>query len=464
LDEFFDIVVDELPHSLPPIGSISHHIKLIPGASLPNKESYKLTPQENKEVKNQVQELLDKGLIRKILSPCVVPTMLSPKKDGGWRMCTDSRAIKKITIRYRFPLPRMDDLMDFLSGDSYFSKIDLKSGYNQIRTREADEWNTTFKMNEELYKWLVMSLGLTNAPSTFMRLMNEVLKDFIGKFVIVYLDDILVFSKTKEECMRHLRMVLRRLQQYKLLVNLKKCSFMKTKLIYLGFVISSNELNMDLDKMREIRYGPSPRSVFEVRSFHGFARFYRKFIKNFNSICALILDTLKKEDKYFNWIEEAEKGFRVLKEKITEQPILVLLDFKKTFQVKCDGSGVAIGVILIQDNKLVAYFSEKLNDVKRKYSTYDKEFYVVIQALKKWRHYLILKEFFLYSDNHALQFITRQKKLNQRHAKWVEFMQNFNFFTKHISGSSNKVAYDLSRRCLIMQEFQVETLGFEHLK
>jgi hypothetical protein len=148
LEEFTDIIVDELPHSLPPMRSVSHHIDLIPGASFPNKDAYKLTPQENEEVKRQVQELLDKGLVRESLSPCVVSTVLSPKKDGGWRMCIDSRKINKITIRYRFPLPRMDDLMDCLSGEKYFSKIDLKRGYHQIRMREGDEWKTTFKTNE----------------------------------------------------------------------------------------------------------------------------------------------------------------------------------------------------------------------------------------------------------------------------------------------------------------------------
>jgi hypothetical protein len=163
LDNFVDIVVDEMLNSFPPIRSISHHIDLIPGASLPNKAAYKLTPRENQEVKNQVQELLDKVLVREILSPCAITTVLSPKKDGGWRMCTYSRAINKITIRYRFPFPRMDDLMDCLSGENLFSKIDLKSGYHQIRMREGDEWKKSFKTNEGLYEWIFMPFGLTNA-------------------------------------------------------------------------------------------------------------------------------------------------------------------------------------------------------------------------------------------------------------------------------------------------------------
>jgi hypothetical protein len=268
LDSFADIVVDELPKSLLPIRCISHHINLILGASLLNKETDRLTPQENEEVKNQFQELLDKGLVRESLSPCAVPTLLSPNKDGGWIMCIDSRAINKITIRYKFPLPIMDDLMDYLSGENFFSKIDLKIGDHQIRMREGDEWKTTFKTKECLYEWLVIPFVLTNSSSTFMRLMNEILKDFIGKFVVVYMDDILIFSSTKEDHLMHLTLVMRRLQQEKLLINLKKSSFMKTELIYLGFVISSNELKMDPEKVKEIREWLSPRSMFEVRMFH----------------------------------------------------------------------------------------------------------------------------------------------------------------------------------------------------
>jgi hypothetical protein len=228
LEEFANIVVDELPFSFPPIRSISHHIDLIPGASLPNQATYRLMSQENEEVKRQVQDLMDKGLIRESLIPCDVPIVLSPKKDGGWRMCTDSREINKITIRYRFPLPRMDDLMDCLSGAKFFSEIDLKSGYHQIQMREGDEWKTSFKMNEVMYEWIFMPFGLMNVPSTFMRLMNEVLKDFIGKFAIVYLDDILIFSKMEAEHLQHLAAVMRRLQYEKLLINMKKSSFMRT--------------------------------------------------------------------------------------------------------------------------------------------------------------------------------------------------------------------------------------------
>jgi hypothetical protein len=292
--------------------------------------------------------------------------MLSPNKDGGWRMCTKSRSINKITIRYRFPFPRMDDLMDFLSGSIFFSKIDLKSGYHQIRMREGDEWKTTFKMNEGLYEWLVMPFGLTNSAIIFMRLMNEVLKDFVGNFVIVYLDDILVFSKTNEENLRHLTLAMRRLQHKKLLINLKKSYFIKKKKIYLGFVISSNELKMDPEKVKEIKECPSPRSMFEVRRFHGLANLYRMFIRNFRGICAPLMDTMKKRHKSFKWTKEVEKSFNILKEKITERPIMFLPNFGKTFQVRCDASGVEIGSILSQENRHVAYFSEKLNETKGK--------------------------------------------------------------------------------------------------
>jgi hypothetical protein len=169
---------------------------------------------------------------------------------------------------------------------------------------------------------------------------------------------------------------------------------------------------MDPEKVKTIRDWSSPRSIFEVRSFHGLASFYRKFIRNFSGISAPMMDTVRKRYKSFHWTEEAEKSFKLLKAKITGQPVLVLPNFSKTFQVRCDTSGFVIGAVVSQDNRPITYFSEKLNETKLKYSTYDKEFYAVIQALKKWRHYFVPKEFVLYRNNHALKFITRQEKLN----------------------------------------------------
>jgi hypothetical protein len=212
-------------------------------------------------------------------------------------------------------------------------------------------------------------------------------------------------------------------------------------------VISSNEMKMEPEKVKAVKEWSSLRSMFEVRSFHGLASFYRKFIKDFSVMCVSMMDIVKKKHKSFKWTEEAERSFNILKEKITEQPILVLSNFEKTSQVRCDASGVAIGAVLSKDNRPVAYLSEKLNETKRKYSTYDTEFYAIIQALKKWRHYLVPQEYVLYRDNQALQFITRQEKLNQRHVKWVEFMQNFTFDIEHIAGNVKKVVDALSRRC-----------------
>jgi len=313
LEEFPDIISDNVPDGLPPVRKISHQMDLVPGASLPNKAAHRMTPAESEELNRQVHELLQKGLIRKSLSPCAVPAVLAPKKNGEWRMCTDSRAINKITIKYRFPLPRMDDIMDCLSGAVYFTKIDMKSGYHQIRIREGDEWKTAFKTREGLYEWLVMPFGLTNAPSTFMRLMNEVLKEFLGKFVIVYLDDILIFSKTLEEHLVHIRNVLDKLREEKLLINLKKCSFVKKELVYLGFVISGEGLKMDPEKVKAILEWPTPRSATEVRSFHGLASFYRKFIKGFSSICGPLTETMRGDRKEFKWTVGADRSFNLLK-------------------------------------------------------------------------------------------------------------------------------------------------------
>ncbi|WVZ58347.1 hypothetical protein U9M48_008626 [Paspalum notatum var. saurae] len=340
--KYVDVFPAEIPPGLPSIRGIEHQIDLIPRASLPNRAAYRTNPEETKEIQRQVQDLLDRGYVRESLSPCAIPVILVPNKDGCWRMCVDCRAINNITIRYRHTIPRVDDMLDELSGSIIFSKVDLRSGYHQIRMKLGDEWKTTFKTKFGLYEWLVMPFGLTNAPSTFMRLMNEVLRAFIGKFVVIYFDDILIYSKSLHERMEHID-----------LVTSRSAPFAPIESLFLG-------IKVDEAKVQAICSWPTPTTVSQVRSFHGLAEFYRRFVPNFSTIAAP-LNELTKKGVAFHWGKPQEDAFNLLKDKLTHAPLLQLPDFGKTFELECDVSGVGIGGVLMQENKPVAYFSEKLS-------------------------------------------------------------------------------------------------------
>jgi hypothetical protein len=377
-------------------------------------------------------------------------------------MCIDSRAINKITVKYRFPIPRLDDMLDELHGSRFFSKIDLRSGYHQIRIRPGDEWKTAFKTRDGLFEWLVMPFGLTNAPSTFMCVMNQTLRPFIGKFVVVYFDDILIYSRDYNKHLENLRQVLLTLRFDNFFIHLKKCSFAQHSVIFLGFIVSAQGISVDPSKIQAVTDWAVPSNIHETRSFHGLASFYRRFIKNFSAIMAPLTECTKNGP--FLWTPAAQQAFEDIKKKLTEAPVLHLPDFEQPFEVACDASHVGVGGVLSQQGHPIAFYSEKLNDTRRRYSTYDLEFYAIVQSLKHWQHYLIHREFVLYTDHDSLRHINSQKTLNARHARWVDFLQQFSLVLKHKAGAENRVADALSRKHHLLATLTVEVTAFAELK
>jgi hypothetical protein len=276
--------------------------------------------------------LLDKGYIRESLSPCSIPVLLVPKKDGTWHMCVDCRVINNIAIRYRYPIPRLD-MLDELSSAVIFSKVDLHSGYHQIRMKLGDEWKMAFKTKFGLYEWLAMPFGLTNAPSTFMRLMNEVLRSFIGLFVVVYFNDILIYNKSMEEHLEHLRVVCDALRAARLFGNLEKCNFCIPRVSFLGYVVTPQGIEVDGSKIDAIQSWSTPTTVTQIWSFLGLAGFYRPFVRDFSSI-ATPLHELTKKGILFSWGTTQEEAFTILKDKLTHAPLLQLPDFNKMFELE----------------------------------------------------------------------------------------------------------------------------------
>ncbi|PKU85788.1 RNA-directed DNA polymerase [Dendrobium catenatum] len=377
-------------------------------------------------------------------------------------MCIDSRAINKITVKYRFPMPRFNDLIDKLSSASVFSKLDLRSGYHQIRVRQGDEWKTAFKTKEGLYEWKVMPFGLCNAPSTFMRLMNEVLKPFLDKCCVVYFDDILVFNTNISDHVEHLKNVFEALRQSKLFLNTTKCQFAVSQVHFLGFILSAEGVHVDPCKTSTIAEWPIPQSISDIRSFHGLANFYRRFVKGFSIIMSPITDALKQ--KSFLWTEAQQTSFETIKLALTTAPVLALPDFSKPFQVDTDASATGVGAVLSQDERPIEFFSEKLNSARQKWPSYEQEFYAVVRALKQWEHYLLHQDFVLCSDNQALQYINSQKTINRLHTRWIVFLQKFSFVIKHKAGKLNRVADALSRRSALLTQLQTELTGLQCLQ
>ncbi|GJS80358.1 putative reverse transcriptase domain-containing protein [Tanacetum coccineum] len=381
--EFADVFPDELP-GLPPAREIEFGIELIPGAEPISKAPYRMAPVELKELKEQLQEMLENGFIRPSVSPWGAPVLFVKKKDGSMRLCIDYRELNRITIHNRYPLPRIDDLFDQLQGAKYFSKIDLRSGYHQLRVREQDISKTAFRTRYGHYEFLVMPFGLTNAPAVFMDLMNRIFHEYLDKFVIVFIDDILVYSKSEEEHEQHLRIVLEILRQKKLYAKFSKCEFWLQQVAFLGHIVSADGIIMDPSKVEAITKWPRPTTVTEVRSFLGLAGYYRRFVEGFSRL-ALPLTQLMRKGEKFVWTDERQESFEELKRRLVSAPILTLPSGSGGFQIYSDASKKGLGCVLMQHGKVIAYASRQLKPYEVNYPTHDLELAAVDRKSLKFK-------------------------------------------------------------------------------
>jgi len=365
------------------------------------------------------------------------------------RLCIDYRALNKITIKNKYPLPRIDELLDRLLGARYFSKIDLRSGYHQVRIAAEDVHKTAFSTRYGHYEFLVMPFGLTNAPATFMNLMQSVFNQYLDDFVIIFLDDILVYSKTHADHMMHLEYALQTLRQQKLYAKKSKCEFNKSEISFLGHVINSNGITMEPSKVDAVMKWPQPRNIHDIRSFLGLAGYYRRFVKDFSRVAAPLTNLLHKNTP-FNWGVEQETAFTELKQAVSSAPVLIVPDPNKPYTVVTDASGFAIGAALCQDHRNgqqpCSYISRKMNNHEMNYPVHEQELLAIIHALREWRHYLHGSQFTVVTDHRSLQYLQTQPHLSARQVRWSEFVQRFDFVVTYQAGKENHVADALSRR------------------
>jgi hypothetical protein len=345
LREYRDVFPEEIP-GLPPRRDIDFSIELAPGAVPVSRTPYRMSMPELVELKLQLKEMMDKGYIRPSVSPWGAPVLFVKKKDGTLRLCIDYRQLNKVTIKNKYPLPRIDDLFDQLGGASVFSKIDLRSIYHQVRIKGKDIHKTTFRTLYGHYEFVVVPFGLTNAPATFMCLMKNVLSKFLDKFVLVFIDDILIYSKNREEHEEHLRLVLQVLREHQLYAKFSKCDFFQKKIHYLGHVLSKEGVAVDPDKIRSIMEWPTPKDVSDIRSFMGSTGYYRRFIKDFSKIGCPIT-ALQRKGKKFLWTQQCEERFQTLKHLLTHAPMLKITDPEADFLVCTDACKEGLGGVLM---------------------------------------------------------------------------------------------------------------------
>ncbi|GJX75006.1 reverse transcriptase domain-containing protein [Tanacetum coccineum] len=409
--DFPEVFPEDLP-GLPLTRQVEFHIELIPGAAPVARAPYRLAPAEMKELAEQLKELSDKGFIRPSSSPVGEQPIL---------VCQKERMILFECV------------------------VDYRSGYHQLRVREEDIPKTAFRTRYGHYEFRVMPFGLTNAPAVFMDLMNRVCKPYLDKFVIVFIDDILIYSRNEKEHEEHLKTILEMLKKEELYAKFSKCKFWINTVKFLGHVIDSSGIHVDPAKIEAVKNWASPTTPSEIRQFLGLAGYYRRFIEGFSKIAKPMTELTQKNQK-FDWGEEQEEAFQLLKQKLCAAPILALPEGSEDFVVYCDASIKGLGAVLMQRMKVIAYASRQLKIHEKNYTTHDLELGAVVFALKIWRHYLYGTKCVVFTDHKSLQHILDQKDLNMRQRRWIELLSDYDCEIRYHPGKANVVADALSRK------------------
>jgi transposase InsO family protein len=445
--------------TLPPLrgSNTDHRIELEKTADgkepeVPWGPLYSMSKDELLVLRKTLNELLDKSFIRVSNSPAAAPVLFVKKPGGGLRFCVDYRALNSITRKDRYPLPLIQETLRSLSEAVIYTKLDVIAAFHRLRIAEGDEWKTAFRTRFGSYEWMVTPFGLANAPSTFQRYINWVLRDLLDDYCSAYIDDIIIYSKDRSQHRKHVEEVLTRLHAAGLQCDIDKCEFEVESTKYLGFIIEAGKgVRMDPDKVKAIQEWETPTTVKGVRGFLGFANFYRKFIDHYSDIVRPLTE-LTHKDKVFSWNDEAEAAFCKLKRVFLSEPTLARFDYDKPTRVETDSSGWCIGGAMLQPNDEGLYvpcsfFSKKLDKTECNYEIYDKEMLAIVRSLEEWDAELrSLKEFVVHSDHKNLEYFMTVRKLTERQMRWSLTLSRFNFRIVHVPGVDNGMADALSRR------------------
>ncbi|SOV07548.1 uncharacterized protein UDID_19213 [Ustilago sp. UG-2017a] len=440
LDVFSRVKADKLP----PHRTYDHQIPLEEGKSPPFGPIYSLSEHELKTLREYLEENLAKGFISPSDSPAASPILFVKKKDGSLRLCVDYRGLNRITIRNRYPLPLIDELLDRLREARFFTRIDLRGAYNLLRIAKGDKWKTAFRTRYGLFQYNVMPFGLTNAPASFQHLMNDTFKDMLDRSLIIYLDDLLIYSTTLKQHQEHVSAVLACLRQAGLYAKAEKCQFSTSQTEFLGFVVLDQGVSMDPNKTEVITNWPVPKSVHDVQVFLGFCNFYRKFIPQYSRTTYPLTQLLRKEAQStpFAWDRAAQHAFKQLRSSFSTDTILHHFDPAWPIIVETDASDFAVAAVLSQSfdqgaRHPIAFFSKKLDPAQLNYPIFDKEMFAIVAAFKHWRQYLEGAKFQVQvlTDHRSLEYFTTTKQLNRRQACWSELLADFDFVIQYRPGA-----------------------------